>query len=162
MTQRLSLEFVLLLQLQDLEQQLSCGVQPNSDIKAELLQRDVAKLTFEEGRMVLFQSAKATIGASKVQQICEAMVQLFFFKSKVATCASLSLFEDFAPVKFVPDHCDGQHVLILQIPNIDSKDLRTILSSYMSLFKWEMSMRGFEVSATYWRSNIHYWELEHL
>ncbi|KAL0031911.1 hypothetical protein WJX79_004705 [Trebouxia sp. C0005] len=53
-------------QLQDLEQQLSCGVQQIEDTKADLLQRDIAKSTFEEGRMVLFESAKAQIGAVKV------------------------------------------------------------------------------------------------
>ncbi|KAL0054642.1 hypothetical protein WJX82_000357 [Trebouxia sp. C0006] len=52
-------------QLQDLEQQLSCGVQSNRDTKADLLQRDIAKFTFEEGSVVLFESAKAKIGAAK-------------------------------------------------------------------------------------------------
>jgi len=157
------LKCVILLQLQDLEQQLSCGVQPDGDTKADLLQRDVAKLTFEEGRMVLFESAKAIIGAAKVQQICAAMVQLFFFKKSGAAHARLSFFEGFAPVLFAPDTWSHPHSLVLQIPNIDSKDLRTILTSYMSLFEWEMSMRGFRLSATKWSDKmVGQWEIGHL
>ncbi len=118
---------------------MSCGAQPNGDTKTDLLQRDVAKMTFEEGHMVLFESVKATVGAAKVQQICEAMVKLFFFKTNTAACVSLSLFEGFRPISFVPDHCkNSQHYLMLEIPNVDSMDLRNTLKSYMSLFAWEM------------------------
>ncbi len=115
--------------------------------------------------MVLFESAKASMGGAKVQQICEAMVQLFFFKTNVAACASLSLFEDFAPVQFVPDHCGDRHFLKLQVPNVDSKDLRNILTSYMSLFAWEMSMRGFRLSTarmSHTTPPFRYWLIEHL
>lgn len=132
-------------QLQDLEQHLSCGVQLNGDTKADVLQRDIAKLTFEEGRMVLFESAKAKIGAAKVQQICEAMVRHFFFSESGATHARLSIDADLKPVFFSLQafpHCHE-----LQVPNIDSNALRTIFTSYMSLFAWEMSMRGFRLSA---------------
>ena len=96
---------VKLLQLQDLEQQLSCGVQSNRDTKADLLQRDIAKFTFEEGSVVLFESAKAKIGAAKVQHICEAMVQFFFFKNSGAH-ARLSVDNNLAIVQFVLDHDD--------------------------------------------------------
>ena len=144
---------------------MSCGVQPNGDTKADLLQTDVAKLTFEEGRVVLFESAKAAIGTAKVQQICEAIVQIFFFKTNVAAHASLSLFEDFERVLVVPDHHDAQYILMLQVPNIDSKELRTILTSYRTLFEWEMSMRGFRFTAIGWGGpdiKVGHWEIEHL
>lgn len=160
MTLRLSLG-VALLQLQDLEQQLSCGVQQIEDTKADLLQRDIAKSTFEEGRMVLFESAKAQIGAVKVQQICEAMVQFFFVPESGATHARLSADKNLSPVYFALEH-DSQY-LVLQVPNIDIKDLRTILTSYMSLFAWEMSMRGFRLSANMsHRPPLLLWRIEHL
>jgi len=154
---------VKLLQLQDLEQQLSCGVQSNRDTKADLLQRDIAKLTFEEGSVVLFESAKAKIGAAKVQHICEAMVQFLFFKNSGAH-ARLSVDNNLAIVQFVPDHDDHRsHYSVLQVPNIDRRDLRIILTAYMSLFVWEMSLRGFRLSASLLsQPSIWLWLIEHL
>ena len=127
-----------------------CGVQPNGDTKTDLLQRDVAKMTFEEGRRVIFENAKATVGAAKVQQICEAMVQLFFFRVNLAEYAGSSLSGRFAPVRFalLVDHRGGPQDLVLRIPNTDSKDLRSLLSSNVSLFEWEMRMRGFQLTAS--------------
>ena len=107
-------------------------------------------MTFEEGRRVIFENAKATVGAAKVQQICEAMVQLFFFRVNLAEYAGSSLSEKFAPVQFalLVDHRGGSQDLMLQIPNTDSKDLRSLLSSNVSLFEWEMRMRGFQLTAS--------------
>jgi len=141
---------------------LSRGVQPNGDIKTDLLQRDVARLSFEDGRKLLFKSARATIGATKVQQICGGMVQLFFFHC-VAPQAQMSFCGNFSPVAFIPEDCTDPYVLTLQIPDIDSKDLRNILTSYMPLFQWQMSSGGFQLSATKWSDQkVGQWEIEHL
>ncbi len=139
-------DFVLL-QLRALEQQLSCSCQLSVETRvAGSLQKEISQMTFEQGRTVLLESARATVGPAKVEQICQAIIHLFFFNQTGSLHSQLSASEQLAPVWFTMKAYSTSEEK-LKVPGIGSQDLCNIMTSYYSLFEWEMGMRGFQLTA---------------
>ncbi len=148
--------FCSTLQLQDLEQQLSQGeARTTAADSMGDLQSTFASLTYEEGQMALLNSAKANIGATKVQKICEAMLQKFFLKTTTACCGAqlytrLHASENLGPLVLVSpicsEHAKGKlHIgqVVLQVPGVAAWEVCESLRQYHSLFEWELRLRGF-------------------
>ena len=107
--------------------------------------------TFSEGRMGVLQSAKAAIGASTVQIVCQTLAQKYFqFGSK--PCTHLHYHGRFVALDVYtgdigqePKTMEINRIIILHIPTLP---LTTMFEDYFGLFEWEMELRGFEISFT--------------
>lgn len=156
--------------MQELEQQLASPIsKAASQVGHPDLQAVVAKLTCQEGCALLYESAKEHVGAKKVHAICEAMVRLYFFRSKsfrngkdwldgigrqkfrnltflvTVDWAELQCNQEFGAIK--PD-CNMDVALrvaagIAELAETDTADLHTLMKTYLDLFSWEMKQRGF-------------------
>lgn len=142
------------------------------------LQTEVSKLTYREGRMLLLEVAKATVGAEKVQQICDTLVKLFFFSGPNLFSGlshdELGQDEHFQEIRVLTGnlpasmsiHLASCHIW-LRVPGLQPEELCILLNEYEALFQAEMEMRGFSLSKdtdgfTYMgRDKIEQWLLAH-
>ena len=137
------------------------------------LQTEVSKLTYREGRMLLLEVAKATVGPKKVQQICDTLVKLFFF-SGPNLFSRLSHDEHFQKIRVLTGNRPASmstHLAScykwLHVPGLQPEELCSLLNEYEAVFQAEMEMRGFSLSKdtdgfTYMgRDKIELWLLAH-
>lgn len=127
--------------------------------------KDIGVATVEEAQDFLFELARTRIGPETVQQICAAMMQLYFGKgSEYVRCASpdaLAALQLYAPLRVCcnlqryDEHSEwacngttwggsyGPYVLCLEaVEGLTLQKFADALNKYAGLFKHEMKLRG--------------------
>lgn len=151
--------FLCVLQLSDMEEQvMDHQAQHTSTIQLDQadLQTEVSKLTYQEGRMLLLEVAKATIGTKKVQQICDTLVKLFFFNgpnlfSRLSHdelghdehFQEIGVLTGSRPASMTNIH--ASNCIWLRVPGLQPEKLCSLLNVYEALFQAELEMRGFSL-----------------